>query len=910
MRKVLCSLVVLAILVGMFVCLGVQAFADDEPTAAIYAVSGQALTEEQITKMKSADGTCDVLVVDVDGLDAEQSGKGYSVVYAAAAPSEDGQAMQKAQDEGFVYIWPDHAVEYELNADTNGYEPCQVMLVGVGPESTSEGISAAINSFDGVENVCLIAVGPSTANFQAAVEAGVAGETALILTNGDVSVETAVIKAGQQDNLPVSRIAVNTEGKPASAGFDLAALDAPETGSKTVTYYSSEEKKPEEMVTESLPEGSSYPLPGDKFTKEGFGLTGWKVDGTEDERYDVGYNYTVSDDVAFIAEWTASASPVPEVTEYTISFQPGDGATGEMASVKVKGGESYSLPQSCEFSCEGSSFIGWKLSTDDYATLYQVFDPVEWTYSEQSVTVESDITAVAQWQKQVQQVTVSFESGLEGVEVSGFVDPATMDAGSDYVLPANGFTASGYEFTGWDVNGETKQPNDHITVNDYLTVTAQWKALEVVEPGPEATETPEEPQNYNVTYNPNAETYTGEMPPVQIAAGQTHTLAACAYAVEGMDFTGWTVNNGTETLVDQQPGTVITVNSDTVVTAQWAAKPETFTVTYKANGGAGEDVVLDGQAKDSTITLQASAFTAPEGQTFAHWTVENGDGTAYPAGSNFIVTGDVTFLAAWEPMTGQDPGATSNIMLTYIQGTAEEPSMSFSNAKIASVAVDNQTLTAGQQYALTNEDKTVTLNNEYLDTQSTGDHVVSVTFQQDSNGGTFQPVYRNINIQPPAAVSDTPSSGNVVSQDWDRGGAWSYTFTSAPTKLEIYYGENNYVAVANSGTATYYQVSGNTLTIYPALVNGSWGGAVWPNGSYRFQVTLGDGTQWTLQLKVGGTAVSTISNPTETPANTQGGAPVTGDNTPLTLMIVILVVLIVALAVVVFIVVKRKNAQK
>lgn len=51
MRKVLSSLIVLAILVGMFVCLGAQAFAAQEDIA-IFAVTDEQLSSDAIARLQ------------------------------------------------------------------------------------------------------------------------------------------------------------------------------------------------------------------------------------------------------------------------------------------------------------------------------------------------------------------------------------------------------------------------------------------------------------------------------------------------------------------------------------------------------------------------------------------------------------------------------------------------------------------------------------------------------------------------------------------------------------------------------------------------------------------------------------------------------------------------------------------
>lgn len=67
----------------------------------------------------------------------------------------------------------------------------------------------------------------------------------------------------------------------------------------------------------------------------------------------------------------------------------------------------------------------------------------------------------------------------------------------------------------------------------------------------------------------------------------------------------------------------------------------THSVTYKANGGTGSDVV------DATATtIAANTFTAPSGKVFAGWNTQaDGEGTAYAVGAN--VSSDLELYAQW-----------------------------------------------------------------------------------------------------------------------------------------------------------------------------------------------------------------------------------------------------------------------
>lgn len=89
------------------------------------------------------------------------------------------------------------------------------------------------------------------------------------------------------------------------------------------------------------------------------------------------------------------------------------------------------------------------------------------------------------------------------------------------------------------------------------------------------------------------------------------------------------------------------------VTWSWITKKEAdeeaaanakVTVTYKANGGTGDDQTEE-VAKDGTPTGPSSAFTAPAGKKLAGWSKAN-DGEA-KAIDTFTITEDTTLYAIW-----------------------------------------------------------------------------------------------------------------------------------------------------------------------------------------------------------------------------------------------------------------------
>ncbi len=98
----------------------------------------------------------------------------------------------------------------------------------------------------------------------------------------------------------------------------------------------------------------------------------------------------------------------------------------------------------------------------------------------------------------------------------------------------------------------------------------------------------------------------------------------------------------------------------------------TYTVTYKAGAGTGDDVVDD---KAATVADCPGTFTAPSGKVFSGWnTASDGSGTAYAVGAT--VTGDLTLFAQWATAyhvsyngNGADSGSAPTDAKDYINGS-------------------------------------------------------------------------------------------------------------------------------------------------------------------------------------------------------------------------------------------------
>ena len=164
----------------------------------------------------------------------------------------------------------------------------------------------------------------------------------------------------------------------------------------------------------------------------------------------------------WIGESYASEDKINQFKKFTVTFD-GNGGTWHMDPVTVEENTEYELPTCTFVAPNGQEFDGWLVNGEKK----NVGD---------KITVTSDLTIQAQWRnKAPEQVTVSFSPG----DGSGTMPDEKVNVGSNYQLPANGFTApSGKEFKAWSVNKQELQPGATILVNADTTITALWKDKE------------------------------------------------------------------------------------------------------------------------------------------------------------------------------------------------------------------------------------------------------------------------------------------------------------------------------------------------------------------------------------------------------------------------------------------------
>ena len=319
---------------------------------------------------------------------------------------------------------------------------------------------------------------------------------------------------------------VNEQEKAAGASVSLSDDITIKAKWKDIIYYNitfNANGGTGEMNSIRIKAGEEVTLPRCTFTaptdKE---FDCWLVG---EERKQAGDRITVNANVEVKAVWKA-------IIYYVVDFNA-NGGTGEMNPVRVREGQTYTLP-ACTFTAPADKkFDCWLVGE----TRKQPGDVI---------TITANITIKASWINIVY-YTVSFNANGGTGEISSI----TVKEGEQATLPECTFTApADKEFKCWIVGNSKKQPGDKIDVTGDIEVFASWKTKEV------------EPviNTYTISFNANGG--TGTMNSITMNENEEYTLPACTFtAPSGKEFDCWIVNGQ-----EMRPGEKITIKGNVEIT--------------------------------------------------------------------------------------------------------------------------------------------------------------------------------------------------------------------------------------------------------------------------------------------------------------------------------------------------------
>ena len=339
---------------------------------------------------------------------------------------------------------------------------------------------------------------------------------------------------------------------------------------------------------------------------------------------------------------------------------------------------------------------------------------------------------------------------------SGSMEPVTVKAGTNYILPACGFTApADQEFKAWEIGGTEYKVGDSYTVDRDTEIKALWENSVIT------------PTTYTVTVS-NDGNGTGTATPSTAATGTEITLTAMPK--EGYHFKEWQVESPTGLVITNNkflmPNGNVEVKAIFEEDAPPAPTEHTITVTSGGNGTASAS-----HAKAVVGTEIRLTATPNKGYHFKEWEVMSGGVTIKD--NKFIMPNDnVEVKAIFE----KDAPAPTEYTITYdlAGGTAEGNPDTYTietrTFTLTNPTKSGYTFTGWSGTGLTGENNlTVT-----IEKGSTGDRSYTAHWRYNGSGHSYS--YYTIKATAGAGGSISPSGNVSVREGRDQ------TFTITPDK--------------------------------------------------------------------------------------------------------------------------------
>ena len=385
------------------------------------------------------------------------------------------------------------------------------------------------------------------------------------------------------------------------------------------------------------------------FTRDGYTFVRWDTQADcRGKAVNPGDKWTLQGSSTLYACWAGNAQ--------TLTYH-GNGATGgNTAAQSGKTGDELTTNAN-GFTRDGYTFVRWDTAKDGSGTAYGEGKNGVSQYVMKPAG--NDLYAI--WK--ANPATIQYRN--DWPNTTGSTPDTTGVTGQDVTIARNGFTRTGYTFTGWARDRRTNpslQPGGRYTLTPgTTTLWAQWKA----DPA-------------HLIYNANTGS-TSQTRRTDGVVDQTLTVIANPFTRTGYTFTGWntqadgrgrayTAGNGFRLVADPKSNPVNT----SVLYAQW--RINRVTLKFNPNGGTGgyPDITVDAF---TTVTIPADAKEPKvqrPGFRFTGWAMKPtpgaGDTILSPGKGTVSMPdrGSITVYAQWAPAMTTLPFTGGNAQVPTI----------------------------------------------------------------------------------------------------------------------------------------------------------------------------------------------------------------------------------------------------
>ena len=396
-------------------------------------------------------------------------------------------------------------------------------------------------------------------------------------------------------------------------------------GNYRVTYKANEGIGSDQI--QNVATGSTWVTKGSIFDRPGYTLESWntRADG-KGTRYELNSAQSaIAQDLTLYAQWKQTSVPI----NHTVTYKANGGIGADQYQTVATG--STWVTKGSIFNKSGYVLESWNTSPYGDGTRYEL--------DSRNSSINEDLTLYAQWKQVSLNDYVIIYDG--NGHTSGSMSPENVDYNSYHMLKKNVYQKVGYTFAGWTLNKYSTDVyfRDQEFVQNLanpgssITLYAVWNKKPV--------------QDYTVTYKANGGTGPDQYQTVR--SDSSWTTKGSIFSNPGYTLESWnTMPNGQGTryeLNDTQQG----LDDNLTLYAQWKQnEPTRYSVTYKANGGIGNDQNQTVNA-GSVWTTKGNIFSN-DGYTLESWnTRADGKGTRYELNaSQSALNENLTLYAQWK----------------------------------------------------------------------------------------------------------------------------------------------------------------------------------------------------------------------------------------------------------------------